>query len=65
MFSILKQTRRSIRKFMDEKIEACKNILSYAQNRLIVGIVIMTTGIGIGGGLIISAFVHAPEDHIR
>ena len=67
MFDILKKTGKGIRRFMNEKINTCKEILSSAQNRLILGILIMTTGIGlglgIGGGLIISAYAPMPTEH--
>lgn len=33
-----------------------KRVLSSVKNRLILGIIIMATGIGVGGGLIISAY---------
>ena len=62
MFYILRKAGRGIRGLMSEKINTCKDILSSAQNRLILGIVIMTGGIGIGGGLIISAYVRAPKE---
>jgi hypothetical protein len=32
-------------------------MLSVKSNRLIVGTIILTTGIGLGGGLILSAFI--------
>lgn len=62
MFDLLKKAGRGIKKFMDEKIRTYQEILSSAQNRLILGIMIMTTGIGAGGGLIISAYVHTPKE---
>lgn len=44
---------KGIKKFVDNKIQACKEILSSAQNRLILGL-IMT---GLGLGLIASAYI--------
>lgn len=61
MFDILKKAGRRIRNRMNEKIRTCKDIASSAQNRLILGILIMTTGIGVGGGLILSAYVPMPK----
>ena len=31
-----------------------------AKNRLIIGLIVLGAGIGIGGGLIASAYIHAP-----
>lgn len=45
---------------MDEKIATCKEVLSSAQNRLVLGLVILGTGIGIGGSLIASAYIRVP-----
>ena len=55
MFS---KIRKGLKKFMNEKIEACKEIISNDQNRLILGLVILGTGIGLGSALIISAYIH-------
>lgn len=47
-----------------EKLELCLNFVSDPGNRKIMGLVIMGLGIGvigIGGGLIASAFVKLPE----
>lgn len=46
---------KGIKKFVDGKIQACKEILSSAQNRLILGLILA----GLGGGLIASAYIHA------
>ena len=35
MFDILQKAGRGVKKFMSEKINTCKEILSSAQNRLI------------------------------
>ena len=48
---------KGIRNFVDDKIQACKEILSNAQNRLITGLIIFGIGIGIGGVLIASAYI--------
>lgn len=62
MFDIIKKAGRGIKRFMNEKIHTCKEILSSAKNRLILGIIIMATGIGVGGGLIISAYAPMPKE---
>lgn len=62
MFDILKKAGRGIKRFMDEKINTCKKILLSAQNRAILGAIIMMTGIGLGGGLLISAYMPMPKE---
>ena len=41
MFDILQKAGRGVKKFMSEKINTCKEILSSAQNRLIIGLVMI------------------------
>ena len=48
---------KGIKGFVDNKIEACKEILLEAQNRLNLGLIIFGIGIGLGGGLIASAYI--------
>ena len=55
MFDILQKAGRGVKKFMSEKINTCKEILSSAKNRAILGAIIMMTGIVVGGGLLIYA----------
>lgn len=60
MFS---KIRKELKKFVDEKIEICKEVISNDQNRLTLGIVLIGCGIGLacfGGGLITSAYIHVP-----
>lgn len=59
--SILSKTRKGIKKFVEKKIEACKEILSSAQNRLTLGLMIFGVGVGLGGTLILSAYMKVPE----
>ena len=47
---------------MSEKINTCKEILSSAQNRAILEAIVMMTGIGVGGGLLISAYMPMPKE---
>lgn len=58
MIGGLKKTVGGIKKFMDEKIKACKEVLYSAQNRLIIGFVM----VGAGVGLIVSAYIHVPKE---
>ena len=51
---------KGIKKFVNNKIQACKEVLTDAQNRLVIGLVILGAGIGIGGGLIASAYLKVP-----
>lgn len=48
---------KGIRESVDNKLQACKILLSSAQNRLILGLIIFGLGIGLGGGLIASAYL--------
>lgn len=47
------EIRKGIRNFMNDKIQACKDVLSSAHNRLISGLILL----GLGIGLIASAFI--------
>lgn len=49
----LRNFGKGIKKFMTDKIQECKEILSSAQNRLILGLILL----GIGAGLISSAYI--------
>ena len=49
--------RKRIKRFMNEKVQACKEVLSSAENRLILGLMM----VGLGGGLIASAYIHLPN----
>ena len=48
---MFKKIGKGIKRFMTEKVEACKEILSSAQNRLVLGLIF----VGLGGGLSASA----------
>lgn len=48
---------KGIKKFVSDKIQTCKEVLTEAQNHLVIGLVILGAGIGIGGGLIASAYL--------
>lgn len=49
--------RKGIMKIVDDKIQAVRIVLSSAQNRLILGLIIFGLGVGLGGGLIASAYL--------
>lgn len=48
---------KGIWKSVNEKLKACKDVLSSAQNRLVLGLIVFGLGIGLGGGLIASAYL--------
>lgn len=48
---------KGITKIVNDKLEACRLVLSSAQNRLIIGLIIFGLGVGLGGGLIASAYL--------
>lgn len=60
MFNLIKKAGRSIKRFMDEKINTCKEILSSAQNRLVIGLVLIGTGVG----FVASAYMRIPKGSI-
>lgn len=49
--------RKGIMKIVDQKIQIARVMLSSAQNRLILGLIIFGLGLGLGGGLIASAYL--------
>lgn len=48
---------KGIRKAVYDKLQACKDVLSSAKNRLVIGLIIFGIGVGLGGGLIASAYI--------
>lgn len=48
---------KGIRRSVDEKLQACKDVLSSAQNRLVLGLILFGLGVGLGGALIASAYI--------
>ena len=54
MFSKIK---RGIKRFVEDRVKTCEEVLSSAQNRLILGLI--ATGLGIG--LIASAYIRVPQ----
>ena len=53
---MFQKLRKGFKRFMNDKIEVCKEVFSNDQNRLTIGIVI----IGLGIGLVASAYIHVP-----
>lgn len=47
---------KGIKKFVSDRIQACKDILSSDKNRLIIGLVL----IGAGAGLVASVYLRVP-----
>lgn len=58
MKNIIKKAGRGIKDFMDEKINACKEVLSDSKNRKILGVIIMGIGLGLGGSLYVSGYIN-------
>lgn len=48
---------KGVKKAMTIKIDECREVLSCAQNRLILGLMIIGLGVGLGTGLIASAYL--------
>ena len=49
--------RKGLKTFVEKKVRTCEEVLSSAQNRLILGL--LATGLGVG--LIASAYIRAPQ----
>ena len=58
MIDLLRKAGRGIKRTMEKKITDCTEALSSAQNRLIVGLVM----VGAGVGFIASAYMKAPTN---
>ena len=61
MLEKIKKGLKGVKRYIEEKVQMCKEMLRDAQNRLIVGLVILGAGVGIGGGLIASAYIRVSE----
>lgn len=53
----LRKIGKGIKKFVKEKVETCKEILSNAQNRKVLGVIIIGLGMGLGTGLLASGYI--------
>lgn len=54
---MFQRIRKGIKRFVEDKVQVCKEMLSCAQNRLILGLIF----IGLGGGLIASAYIRVDD----
>lgn len=54
---MLSKIRKGTKKIVEDKVRACEEVFCKAQNRLILGLIF----IGLGSGLIASAYIHVPE----
>ena len=58
---IVRKIGKGIDRFMDKRIQVCKEVLSTSDNRRVAGVIILFGGIGIGvglgGGLIASSYI--------
>ena len=61
MLEKIKKGLKGVKRYIEEKVQMCNEMLRDAQNRLIVGLVILGAGVGIGGGLIASAYIRVSE----
>lgn len=57
----IKQLGKISKAEAEKQEDALKEVLSDRQNRLVVSTIILSMGIGIGGGLIASAYVRVPQ----
>lgn len=55
MFGLI---RKGINMVADKTIKVVTNVLESRQNRLMYGILIVGLGLGLGGSLITSAYIH-------
>ena len=44
---MFRKVRKGIKKFVNEKVQACKEILSSDKNRKILGIIVASIGVGL------------------
>lgn len=57
MFNKIKNLGKKVKKYMNEKVEACKEFISNDKNRLIIGLVMIGTGVG----LVASVYIKVPN----
>ena len=57
----IKQLGKTAKTEAEKQDDTLKEVLSDRQNRLVVSTIILSMGIGIGGGLIASAYVRVPQ----
>lgn len=66
--NVIKKVIREVKEYMNNKvtvvtetIQFCKDILSSGSYRATLGVVIICAGVGIGGGLVASAYIPMPN----
>lgn len=57
MFNKIKKGFKGVKKYMEEKVQMCKEVLENEKNKLTLGLVL----IGIGGALIASIYIPMPN----
>ena len=57
MLKMVLKIGKGIWRIVNETLEACIDVLRSAQNRLIIGLIIFGLGVGLGSGLIASAYL--------
>lgn len=57
MFKHIKDGFKGVKRYVDKKVQMCKEILSSRETRLITGIILG----GLSAGLIVSAYVPYPS----
>lgn len=56
MFNKIKNVLKGVKRYMDKKIEACKEILSNDKSKLTLGLAM----IGVGVGIVASIYIPVP-----
>ncbi len=60
MFEKIKNGLKEVKRLMGKKLDLCKEMIDSRTKRAVVGVVIIGLGIGLGGSLIISAYMPLP-----
>ncbi|CAI3253961.1 hypothetical protein CIRMBP1245_00291 [Enterococcus cecorum] len=60
-YFVVRGIGKRVLRAMDEVLWTYSEILSNAQNRLILGFIVFGVGVGLGGGLIASSFIRIPD----
>ncbi len=60
-YLVVRGIGKRVLRAMDEVLWTYSEILSNAQNRLILGFIVLGVGVGLGGGLIASSFIRIPD----
>ena len=60
MFEKIKNGLKGVKRYMDKKVQMCKDMLASRSNRVVAGVIIAGLGVGLGAGLIISGYMPLP-----